>query len=128
MQDREMRDSLDERRTGRVYRDEDGFRNVLVDFREEESCFLIAVELPGMEKEDIEIELREDAIVIRAEKKKQQKKEDEGTYSYSASYAGFSRVIQLPENVDSEKVEAEYKNGVLKIRVGKKSGRVIRIR
>lgn len=109
-----------------------GFRKAWTDFRESENEYLIAVELPGMEKEDIDLEVGEDSIAIKAEKKQEKKQKDEGNYSYAESYSGFARVISLPENADSEKVDAEYKNGVLKIKIGKKKkekkGNVIRIK
>jgi HSP20 family protein len=111
------------------------YRRAWADFRETESEFLIAVELPGIEKEDISLEVVNGALAIRAERKqeKEQKNEKKGQFVYSRSYSGFARTIPLPENSDADKIEAEFKNGVLKVHVPrikteKKKGKEIKIR
>ncbi|MFH1053203.1 MAG: Hsp20/alpha crystallin family protein [Candidatus Woesearchaeota archaeon] len=105
----------------------DNYRQAWADFMEDENSFKIAVEIPGVNKEDIHLEVLEDnTLIIKAEKKqeKEEKSEedDEMTYQYkySKSYSGFYRSVTLPETADSENINAEYKDGILKIVVPKK--------
>lgn len=97
------------------------YRKALVDARESEEEYVIAVELPGVEKEDIEVNANENSVEIKVEKedKKEVKNDEKGFYSYKKSFAGFYRRVPLPKNADFEKINAEYKNGVLKLRIPK---------
>lgn len=97
------------------------YRKAWVDAREMENEYILAVELPGVNKEDIDVNVEENTLTIKVEKKSEEKSEKENAYSYQSSYSGFFRRIPLPENADTEKVEAEYKSGVLKLRIQKKS-------
>ena len=128
-----------QRRMNRLFDPDDEFddggdyRRAWTDFREGENEFLIAVELPGIEKEDISLEVVNGVLVIRAERKQEKENKKDGQFVYAQSYAGFARTIPLPENADAEGIEAEFKNGVLKVRVPKKKiekkkGREIKIK
>ncbi|MBW2988193.1 Hsp20/alpha crystallin family protein, partial [Candidatus Woesearchaeota archaeon] len=79
------------------------------------------VELPGINKEDIKVRATEDGLEIRAEKKEEIKQEDKrrGIYRQERTYSGFYRFIPLPEGVDTSKIQATYKNGVLELKVPK---------
>jgi HSP20 family protein len=105
--------------------DEDfsGYRKAWVDAREHEKEFIIAVELPGFNKEDIGLDVDQGILTIKVEKKSEKKNQDKnaGNYSYQSSYSGFFRRIPLPENADTESIDAEYKSGVLKLRIPKKA-------
>jgi HSP20 family protein len=98
-----------------------GYRKAWVDARESEEEFLIAVELPGVDKKDIEVITEENAIAIKVEKKTEKKQEDreKGSYSYEESFTGFYRRIPMPESADLGNIGAEYKNGILRLRVPK---------
>lgn len=100
----------------------DEYRKALVDFRENDENFIIAVEIPGIDKEDIHLDITENSAIIKAEKKqeKEEGSKEKGDYRYAKSYAGFYQEVALPENADTENIEAVYKNGVLKLIIPKK--------
>lgn len=91
----------------------------LVDLKENDKEFLIKAELPGIDEKDIEVNLFDDHLTIRGEKKEE--KEDKGSnyHRIERSYGSFNRVIPLPEKVDTKKVTASFKNGVLSITLPK---------
>ena len=81
----------------------------------------IRAELPGVKKEDLDIDIEENYLKINA-KKHEEKDENEKNYKRSEfSYGEFSRVVQLPEEIDVEKTEAKLDSGVLKIKAPKMS-------
>jgi len=88
-----------------------------VDVREDEKEVAIKAELPGMDEKDIEVTLADEALTIRGEKKEEQEKEDKGKgyWHRETSYGSFLRVIPLPEGLDTEKIDARFKNGVLTV-------------
>ncbi|RMD67469.1 Hsp20/alpha crystallin family protein [Candidatus Pacearchaeota archaeon] len=95
-------------------------RRAWTDIEENDNEIVLKVELPGMNKDDIKVELEDDAIAIKAIKKQETKKEDKDAYFHSKTYAGFYRRIALPAEADTENIDAEYKNGVLTLRIPKK--------
>lgn len=97
------------------------YRRAFTNFEERDKEFVIQVELPGVEKEDINLSATENGIEIKAEKKRTKKSKFNEGYSYTKSYAGFYQSIAVPSEADLEKIEASYKNGVLTIRIPKKS-------
>jgi HSP20 family protein len=90
-----------------------------IDIYEEEHDVVVKAELPGMKKEDIDISLTEDSITVAGEKKAEHKVEKKNFYRYESSYSSFCRTMALPSDVQPEKVKAEFKNGVLEIRMPK---------
>lgn len=104
----------------------DNYRKAFMDYKENDKNFVIKVEIPGIDKEDIHLDVSEHSIVIRAEKKHEKKEgsKKEGNYSYSRSYAGFYQEVTLPENADKEKIDAVYKNGVLTLTIPKKKSSI----
>ena len=90
-----------------------------VDVREDEREVHFAFELPGMSPEDVEVTAEGGVLTIRGEKKGQ-RKEGEGRYHVvERGYGTFLRSFQLPQSVDGERIEAEFTNGVLKLRIPK---------
>jgi HSP20 family protein len=79
----------------------------------------IKVEIPGIEAKDFDISIDGRLLTIRGEKKQEQNEKEETYYRVERSYGYFSRTIQLPAEVDPDKVEASYKRGVLKIKLRK---------
>jgi HSP20 family protein len=79
----------------------------------------LTVELPGMEREDVELTVEDDALVLRGEKKVEAQTEEEGCYRLERAYGRFQRLIPLPDGVDVDKVEATFAKGVLTIQVPK---------
>lgn len=97
------------------------YRQPLSNFYETNKELVAEVEMPGMDKKDIKINVTEDKIEVQVESKAETKQEDQkkGFYRYERNYSGFYRCFALPKNVDTEKAKAEYKDGVLKITVPK---------
>ncbi len=86
-----------------------------VDVKEHDGRLVVRADLPGLTKDDIKVEMTEDALTIQGERKEEKKEEREG-YSYSeCSYGRFYRALPLPEGVDTTKVTAEFRNGVLEV-------------
>jgi HSP20 family protein len=92
-----------------------------IDVSETEKEIRVVAELPGMEVEDIEIELHDDYLTIRGEKKSEKEEKSERFYRSERSYGSFHRTISLPTEINPEKVNAKFKNGVLNIALSKTS-------
>jgi HSP20 family protein len=90
-----------------------------IDIYEEENDVVVKAELPGMKKEDLDISLSEDAITIAGEKKSEHKTERKGFYRHESSYGSFCRTMALPVDVQTDKVKADFKDGILEIRLPK---------
>jgi len=73
-----------------------------------------------MEMKDIDVHMENGTLTIRGERKFEEKKKEGGWHRLERSYGRFERVFTLPETVDAEKVNADYKNGVLTIILPKK--------
>ncbi len=82
---------------------------------------VVKVELPGVKKEDVDISVRDNYLVIRAEKKEEYEENREQVHVSERVYGKFERVIPLPADVDVDNVKAKFENGVLEIRFPKKS-------
>ena len=93
-----------------------------VNILENDDNFIVEVAVPGKSKEDFTIELDNDKLTIAASSKEEnQPAENSGRYTRKEfSYNSFKRTFSLPESVDSEKISADYKNGVLIISIPKK--------
>lgn len=90
-----------------------------LEVRDKKEEYDIRAELPGVKKEDLDIEINENYLTINAVKS-EEKKEDEKFYKKSEfSYGEFSRTVYLPEDVDVEKIDAKLEHGVLKLTVPK---------
>jgi HSP20 family protein len=92
-----------------------------IDATEKEKTFELHVELPGVEKKDIEIELTKATLILRGEKKFMEEKKEEGYFRQERRFGAFYREIALPWEVDVTltKVEAKFANGVLEVVVPK---------
>jgi HSP20 family protein len=89
------------------------------DIKETKKSIKIVAEMPGIDREDIDVSVHHGILTISGEKKVE--KEDKGTdyHHVERSYGCFSRSISLPDTVDTEKVEATHKNGVLTVTLPK---------
>lgn len=90
-----------------------------IDISETEKQFVIDVELPGMEKKDIDITMENGRLTISGERKFQ--KEENGTkyHRVETHYGSFARSFHLPDNVDDESVLATYRDGILNVTINK---------
>ncbi len=100
-----------------------------VDVIEEDDGVRIHVEVPGMTPDDLAVTITQDTVVVRGEKKREEI-EGKGVHRAERSYGPFRRVISLPVEVDREKADASFKNGVLTIVVPKshEAARKVQIR
>jgi HSP20 family protein len=90
-----------------------------LEFREDKDNFLIRAELPGLKREDIDVSLQNDALVISGERKIEEVEEGVEVHRQERYYGKFQRVLTLPEPVAADKVKAEYKDGVLTVKLPK---------
>lgn len=90
-----------------------------VNVREEDNQVVVSAELPGLEEKDIEVTVRKDTVRISGEKKEEAKAREEDVYCTESCYGRFDRLIDLPSEVDENKAEADFKNGVLYVRLPK---------
>ncbi len=86
-----------------------------LDVAETKNEFVVKAEVPGMEPKDIDISLSDGTLTIKGEKKHEKEEREEDYRLVERSYGAFTRSIQLPSEVQREKISASYKNGVLRI-------------
>jgi HSP20 family protein len=93
-----------------------------IDIKENDKSFTVKADLPGVKKEDIQIDIDDDQVSLRAElrQEKEEKSADKVVYS-ERSYGLVSRSFTLPTDVDAKGAKAEYKDGVLSLMLPKKS-------
>ena len=90
-----------------------------LDVYEDKNQFQVKAELPGMKKEDIEISLHNSSLTLSGERKSNQVSKDEGVYRSERYFGRFQRTVDLPTNVQEDKVKAEYRDGILSITLPK---------
>lgn len=76
---------------------------------------IVRAELPGMKKDDVEVNVTEDAVVIRGERKEEHERREEGFFHSERSYGNFYRTVPLPEGVITDSARATFKDGILEI-------------
>lgn len=104
-----------------------------VDTAEDEKQYEISIELPGVDEKDITLSIEGGALSVKGEKKSEREEKKRDYHLTERSYGSFSRSFRLPENVDQERIEADFAKGVLRITLPKiapssPSGRTIEIR
>ena len=90
-----------------------------VDVREDEHNFYVTADLPGMKKEEIEIELENNLLTVKGERRFERKEDGESFHFVERSYGSFYRSFTLPKNVKGDAISAEYKDGVLNVTIPK---------
>ena len=96
-----------------------GMWNPVVDLYEKDEHFVIKAELPGVNKKDITIDLKDRVLTLTGERSYENDVKEENYYRRERSYGKFQRAFTLPADVDSEKIKAEFNDGLLKIEVPK---------
>jgi HSP20 family protein len=100
-----------------------------LDISEGRKDITVKAEIPGIEAKDFDISINGRRLNIRGEKKQEETEEEETYYRVERSYGYFNRTIELPSEVDPNKVDASYKKGILKIKLRKtKSSETKRIK
>ncbi len=91
-----------------------------VDIREEKDRYVADFELPGLEKDEVQVTLENGVLTVTGERKREETREDDKIYRSERFYGKFARSLRLPDDVNAEQVEAGFKNGVLRVAVPKK--------
>ena len=91
-----------------------------VDIRETDDALLVQAELPGIDKKDIKLEVKDDSLTISGNRHYEKEVNEENVHRVERSYGSFIRSFSLPSNIDAEKVHAEMKDGVLTVRLSKR--------
>ena len=91
----------------------------VVDIYDKDDKIVIQAELPGLEKKDISIDLKDRVLTLKGERSSENEVKEDSFYRRERSFGKFERSFTLPMGLDPEKIKADYKEGVLKIEVSK---------
>lgn len=90
-----------------------------LDVSETKEAFVVKAEIPGVEQKDLSVQLQDQMLTIKGEKHKEKEEKDEKYHRVERSWGAFTRTIALPAGVDTEKVNATFKDGVLTVKLPK---------
>jgi len=88
-----------------------------VDIFEDGDEVVVKAEIPGVKKEDLDVTITDNSLTISGEKKQEEKVEKKDFHRVERSYGSFSRSFRLPENVNGSKAKANFKDGLLEVRL-----------
>ncbi|MDY6788022.1 MAG: Hsp20/alpha crystallin family protein, partial [candidate division WOR-3 bacterium] len=91
----------------------------LIDIEENKDEFVITAELPGMKKDDIDISIDNNTLVISGEKEAKEEKKEKTYHRIERSYGKFYRAVSVPRHIDPEKIKAGFEDGVLEVKLPK---------
>jgi HSP20 family protein len=94
-----------------------------IDLIEREGSVLIRADLPGMKRDDIQVDIRGDSLCVSGERRHDEERREQGWYRIERGYGSFCRTIPLPEGADVEKAQASFRDGVLEVTVPVPPGR-----
>src|SRR5436190_8807342 len=97
--------------------EEEGLWAPVVEVRQGEKNLIVTAELPGMNKDNVKVELTNEGLAISGERRSEHEDKRQGFYRSERSYGRFYRLIPLPEGVDPDKAKAEFKDGILEVQV-----------
>ena len=97
-----------------------------VDIIEHEKAFEVQLAVPGMNKEDFKIDVKDNRLTISGERKFKKETGDKHFRSVETQYGAFGRTFVLPENVDAEKIEAKYNDGILELIIPKDEKKLLK--
>jgi HSP20 family protein len=92
------------------------------DIAENEKDYVVTAELPGMDIKDVDITISEGILTVKGEKKHEKEENTEGYHRIERRFGSFSRSFRIPGKIETEKVDANYKDGVLKVLLPKAEG------
>ena len=98
-----------------------GAQNIVpnIEISETDKAIEVTAEMPGLERNDVEISVDDDTLTIRGEKKVEENRKDKNVQLSERSYGVFVRVLQLPPGIDPSSVQATMSNGILKLTIPK---------
>lgn len=91
----------------------------IVDIYDTEKAIIINAELPGLSREDIALDVKENILTLKGERKFNDEVKDENYYRRERCFGAFERAFTLPSAINSEKIKANFKDGILKIEIPK---------
>lgn len=101
------------------HRHELAVQEPVMDLYEDKDNIVVKAELPGLDKNDIEVNITGNTLTLKGEKRKEEAVRDEDYYFSERNYGSFVRTMDLPSDIVPEQVKANFKNGVLEIRMPK---------
>jgi len=90
-----------------------------VNSREAKDAYFVEIDLPGIKKDEISIDVKDNVLTISGERKVKEETKEESYYKIESRYGKFVRSFTLPKNVDIEKIEANSSDGVLEVKIPK---------
>jgi HSP20 family protein len=93
-----------------------------IDIREDENNLIVTAELPGVDKKDVQIEVRDNILTIKGEKRAEKREEKDNWHTVERSYGSFTRRVMLPYEVDDAQADATMDQGVLTLKLPKSQG------
>jgi HSP20 family protein len=90
-----------------------------MDLVETDGHYLLKADLPGMKQDDVALEFNDGTLTISGERRAEYERKDQGFFRLERSFGKFSRALTLPDGVDPDKIEAEFHDGVLEVRIPK---------
>jgi HSP20 family protein len=90
-----------------------------MDLVETEDALVLRGDLPGMSRDDVEIEIKDNVLTVSGERRADNEEKGEGYHRVERSFGSFSRSLSLPRGIDPDRVDAEFENGVLEVRIPK---------
>lgn len=91
-----------------------------VDIKENEKSYTLHLDMPGVNKDDVRVEVEGDALVVRGEKQQERDDNEDNYHVVERQYGAFQRILNLPEDADPEDLKAKFDNGVLTITIGRR--------
>lgn len=92
----------------------------VVDVVENEKAFELTAELPGIDEKEVEVKVANDILTIKGEKQEEKEEKKKDYYLHERNFGSFERSFGIPEGVDTDKIEANFKKGVLTVTLPKK--------
>jgi HSP20 family protein len=90
-----------------------------MDLVETDDHLVLRGDLPGMNEDDVDIEVKDNVLTVSGERKAQHEDKGEGYHRVERAFGSFSRSLTLPQGVDPDRIEASFKDGVLEVRIPK---------
>lgn len=91
-----------------------------VDIKESDRNYTLHLDMPGVSRDDVQVEVEGDALVIRGEKRQEKDDSDDNYHVVERQYGAFQRILDLPADADPEDLKAKFKDGVLTITIGRR--------
>ncbi|MEK7792939.1 MAG: Hsp20/alpha crystallin family protein [Candidatus Hydrogenedentota bacterium] len=92
-----------------------------IDLRENENAYVVDADMPGLKKEDIHLEVIDNVLTVRGERKESTEHKDKNVHRVERSYGSFQRSIDIPGGFEGDKVEAKFEDGVLRVTLPKRA-------